>query len=214
MEEENMMKQILFVLAALALLSSAACAQTPASPTVDPGQIQASAVAAANTMVALTQAAIPTDTQMPPTPLSSPTDQSTPTPFALPTLDNSFPTASAPTLAPASGGTSVANCNQPLALKTGGPKTPLHIINSTKGTANIGLYLSLNAFGDCGFVRTSPIAKNGSADYTLPAGCYYPTAYVNDPNHQSTAQGPTFCIKGPLKWTIFVEPDNFKISPP
>ena len=207
-----MMKQFLITVAALALLSSAACAQ--ATPTVDPSQIQASAVAAANTMVALTQAAIPTATEIPPSPLPSPTELPSPTSFALPTLDSSsFPTAvgSVPTNLP-SGTTSVDNCNQPLGLKTGGPKTPLHIINTTKGTANISLYLSKTPFGDCGFVRTSPVSKGGTADYSLPAGCYYPSAYINDPKHQSTAQGPSFCIKGSLKLTLFIYADNFKLS--
>lgn len=204
-----MMKQILTGSAALVLLMSAACAQ--ATPTVDPSQIQASAVAAANTMVALTQAAIPTDTQVPPSPLPSPTELASPTPFALPTLDtsNAFPTASIPTAV----GTAGVNCNQPMSQNPAGKKTPLHIINSTKGTANISLYLSITPFGECGFARLSPVAKGGDESVTLPSGCYFPSAYVNGPK-PSTPYGPSFCIKGSLKWTLTIQADNFKISPP
>src|SRR5512140_986942 len=77
------MKRVLFTSMVLALLLSA-CA--PATPTTDPAQIQASAVAAANTMVALTQAAVPTETPVPPTALPSPTPLPSPTLLALPTL--------------------------------------------------------------------------------------------------------------------------------
>lgn len=204
-----MMKQMLFVVAAIALLSSAACAQ--ATPTVDPSQIQASAVAAANTMVALTQAAIPTDTPVPPSPLPSPTELPSPTPFALPTLDNSsFPTASVPTVS-AGAGTSVSNCNQPMSINPAGKKTPLHIINTTKGTVNLSLYLNITPFGECGFARISPIPKNGSSDYTLPSGIYYACGYANDPKHQSTPCGYTFNLKGPLKLTLYIYADTFKL---
>ena len=196
---------MLFVVAAIALLSSAACAQ--ATPTVDPSQIQASAVAAANTMVALTQAAIPTDTQVPPSPLPSPTELPSPTPFALPTLDNSgFPTASVPTV---SVGSTSDLCGGPMAAKPAGKKTPLHIINTNKGPAIVSLALSKTPFGECGIISVT-IAKGGSADLTLPSGCYFPAAYVSKPD--STPWGPSFCIKGTLKLTLFIYKDNFKLA--
>lgn len=201
-----MMKQILIAVAATALLASAACAQ--ATPTIDPNQIQASAVAAAGTMVAMTQAAIPTATELPPSPNPSPTElPSSPTPFALPTLDNSFPTASAPTAS--TGGDP---CNQPLSLNPAGKKTPIHIINNTKGTVNLSLYLNKTPFGECGFARIAPIPKGGSADYLLPSGTYYACGYANDPKHASTPCGFTFTTKGPLKITLFIKTDTFAIS--
>ena len=196
MEKEKMIKQMLFVVAAVALLLSAACAQ--ATPTVDPAQIQASAVAAANTMVALTQAAIPTGTDVPASPLPSPTELASPTPFVLATLDNSFPTASVPTLP--SGTSSADNCNQPMSVNPAGHKTPLHIINTTKGTVNLSLYLNKTVFGECGFARISPVPKGGSS------------GYANDPKHQSTPCGYTFSIKGSLKLTLFIYADTFKLS--
>ena len=207
-----MMKQFLIAVAALALLSSAACAQ--ATPTVDPSQIQASAVAAANTMVALTQAAIPTATDIPASPLPSPTELPSPTPFALPTLDNSsFPTAvgSVPTNLP-SGTASGDNCNQPMSMNPTGKKTPLHIINTTKGTVNLSLYLNKTPFGECGFARISPVPKGGSGDYTLPSGTYYACGYANDPKHQSTPCGYVFTTKGPLKLTLYIYADTFKLT--
>ena len=59
------MKPIMIVATMLAFLISACGAK--AVPTIDPAQVQASAMAAANTMVAMTQAAIPTETLAPPT---------------------------------------------------------------------------------------------------------------------------------------------------
>jgi hypothetical protein len=205
MEKEKMMKKILFAVAAMALLSSAACAK--ATPTVDPAQIQASAVAAANTMVAMTQATIPTATEIPPSPLPSPTELPSPTPFTLPTLENTFPTALPPTTA-----SSGDSCNAVMAAKPAGPKTPLHIINTTKGSVNLSLYLNKTPFGECGFARLSPIPKNGSADFTLPSGTYYACGYANDPKQQSTPCGYTFTLKGSLKLTLYIYPDTFKLS--
>ncbi|NOH03527.1 MAG: hypothetical protein HND47_16975 [Chloroflexi bacterium] len=73
-----MMKKILPILAALALFV-AACGQ-PAAPTMSPEEVQGTAVAAAWTMVAMTQASIPTATPPPPTETPSPTSLPTFTP--------------------------------------------------------------------------------------------------------------------------------------
>ncbi|HEY9151300.1 MAG TPA: hypothetical protein VIN60_00325, partial [Anaerolineales bacterium] len=58
------MKPILLIATVAAFLLSACGAK--AVPTIDPAQVQASAVAAANTIVAMTQAAMPTETPVPP----------------------------------------------------------------------------------------------------------------------------------------------------
>src|SRR5512134_3965377 len=72
-----------------------ACGAPPA-PTANPVDIQNTAVAAAFTMVAQTQAAVPTATPLPPTEAPTQTPLPTNTPVALPTLSTpASPTAAA-----------------------------------------------------------------------------------------------------------------------
>src|SRR5512142_179852 len=163
------MKPVLFVTMLLALLLSA-CA--PATPTADPALIQASAVAAANTMVAMTQAAVPTATPVPPTPLPSPTPLPRPTLLALPTLSISTtspqtgPTTGAPSNTGGSGGDP---CNAPMAAKPLGPQVPVLILNTTKASVILSVWLSqTTSFGECGY-RGFNLDQGGSTTTTLPA---------------------------------------------
>ncbi len=169
------MKRVPFVTIALALVLSA-CAQ--ATPTTDPAQIQASAVAAANTMVALTQAAVPTETPVPPTPPPSPTPQPSPTLLALPTLQlTTLPTLAAPPTTSGggssggSGNTGGDPCNAPMPAKPAGPQVNVRIKNSTSGSIILSVWLTaVNDFGECGY-RGFNLEKGGSLTTTLPEGC-------------------------------------------
>ena len=190
---------------------SAACA--PATPTADPAQIQASAVAAASTMIAMTQAAIPTPTEVPPTPLPSPTPLAPPTPLELPTLAFSVPTA-APTQS------SGDDCNHLLDLNAvGNARAKLLINNNTKGPVTLTMgWSSKNAFGQCGYLSWSNIGRNSSITVSLPqtgtGPCYWAYAWVNDPKHQSTISQGGFCMNNPDKWTFDVGYDTIKLTPP
>src|SRR5512140_672960 len=144
------MNRIPFVMIFAALLLGA-CAPK-AAPTVDPAQIQASAVAAASTMIAQTQEAMPTDTPVPPTPLPSLTPLPSPTTGVLPTLQN----LPAPTTA--SSGSGAGDCNHPLDVSASGAQAPVLINNDTKGPITFTLYLgSKNSFGQCGYLSWGPI---------------------------------------------------------
>jgi hypothetical protein len=188
------MKRVPFVTIVLALLLTA-CAQ--ATPTTDPAQIQASAVAAANTMVALTQAAVPTETPVPPTALPSPTPLPSPTLLALPTLA----VATLPTQPTQTGGSSGGNtggsgggntsgdpCQAALTTKPGGPLIQVRVLNATKASIVLSLYLQKNSFGDCGY-RSFNLEKGGSTVASLPLGCYFGGAFVNDPKKPTKAFG-------------------------
>jgi hypothetical protein len=210
------MKQILFVAAALVLLLSSACAQ--ATPTVDPAQIQASAVAAANTMVAMTQAAIPTATDVPPTPLPSPTELPSPTPEAIATLDlSSFPTASAPTTA--SGTTGSDPCApdapyKPMDPGAAGPKIRnLDISNETAGTVTLSLYLNKTPFGECGGTAFN-LGKHQdiSVDY-MKIGCYDAGAFINGKT-PSKAFGHFCIMDNTHKWKILVGTEVIRLIGP
>ena len=178
------MKHILFVAATLALLLSACGPQ--AAPTIDPAQVQASAIAAADTMLAMTQAAIPTATPIPPTPIPSPTLEPSPSPIPLPTLS----VQTSPTVAASSSGTSGDPCNGAMADNGGPDIKNVRISNENNVSIILSLHLDKNAFAECGF-RGFNIGANQSINVTdLKAGCYFAAAYVGS---KSKAFG-SFCI--------------------
>ena len=202
------MKRILFVVATLALLLSACGPQ--ATPTIDPALIQASAIAAANTMVAMTQAAIPTATPVPPTPVPSPTLAPLPTPVSLPT----FAAAASPTLAASSGGADT--CNHVMDMGAAGPTTTIHIRNKTNGHANGSIWNNQkNAFGQCGYIYIS-VAPRDSVNISVPlssgGACYWAYAWINDPSHLSTSSGGPFCINTISTWQIIINYDSMSIG--
>jgi hypothetical protein len=210
------MKQILFVAAVLVLLMSSACAQ--ATPTVDPAQIQASAVAAANTMVAMTQAAIPTATDIPPSPLPSPTELPSPTPEALATLDlSSFPTASAPTAA--SGGTGSDPCApdapyKPMDPGAAGPKIRnLDISNETNGSIILSLYLNKTPFGECGGRAFNIGPHQDLTVDDMKIGCYDAGAFITGKT-TSKAFGHFCIMDNTHKWKILVGTEVIRLIGP
>lgn len=165
------MKRILFIGATLALLLSACSPQS--TPTVDPVSVQASAIAEANTMVAMTMAAIPTATPIPPTPVPSPTLEPSPTPIPLPTLS----TLASPTAAANTNGTSDP-CNGPLANNGGPDIKNVRISNLNNEAIKLSLYLNKNAFAECGFRGFSLGPNQETNSYNLKVGCYHAAAII------------------------------------
>ena len=200
------MKRVVFATAVLVGMLSAACA--PATPTIDPAQVQASAMAAASTMIAMTQAAIPTATPVPPTLAPSPTPLPPPTLAVLPSI-------TAPTISPTTSGT---DCNHLFDLSESGNKTsPVKINNNTKGPVNLSLSMnSPNVFGQCGYLGFN-IPKGQSIFPKLPqtgqGPCWWGYAWVNGPQ-PSTSQGGPFCWNNTDKWTLDIGPDVIKLTPP
>ena len=184
-------KSALTTITVMVLLLSA-CG-TKAVPTVDPALVQASAVAAANTMLAMTQAAMPTETPIPPTLEVTDTPQPTPTIPPLPT-NLVFPS---PTTAPApSSGSSGGECNGPIVASKGENLFTVLINNKTNDLLGVSLYLNKNSWGDCGY-WSSPagISANSSASVTLPASnsCYHVTAW-NLAGKPDFMNGNNFCV--------------------
>lgn len=200
------MKALLYATAALGLLAGAACA--PVAPTVDPAAIQASAVAAASTMVAMTQQAVPSPTEVPATPIPSPTPLPSPTLIELPTL-----AFDVPTLAPAPAATSGSDaCNGPMAASPAGPLVRLRILNTTNGTVVLSLYLEKNSFGECGYRGFNLDAHDSLVASDLPQGCYFAGAFVGDPKRQTKAFG-SGCILGTDNGTVSVGNEAITVEP-
>jgi len=177
---------------ALALIISACGAE--ATPTANPLDVQNTAVAAAFTIVAETQAAIPTATALPPTETSTPIPLPTDTPLPPPTLEATITTAPQ-----ASGNTDP--CNAVMPANPAGKPTRIRLINLTKAPMTVSLYLNITPFGVCGF-RGYSLAKGATTVITnLPQGCYNVSVFVNDPKNPSRAFGYG-CINNPDTWTF------------
>ena len=205
------MQRILFATILFALLLSA-CA--PAAPTVDPAQIQASAMAAASTMISLTQAALPTATEVHPTPILSPTPLPPPTLAPLPTLN----ALASPTARSGNSG----DCNGLLDVGASGPTATVVIQNDTKGPIIFSMGISTkNTFGQCGYMSWGGIAKGNSITVSVPQirtnlgdSCYWTYAWINDPKKPGTVSAGGFCIDNAQKWKFDVGYDKIRLTPP
>ena len=174
-----MKRNALIIGVVLSLLLSACGAQ--ATATVNPVDVQHTAEAAAFTMVAETQAAIPTETPLPPTEAPTQTPLPTLTPLSSPTLDPLIstpvgltitPQANIPTFTPQAG-SGQDPCNQALTAWKG-PSANINIVNETKpqGTLVLSLYV-VTDLGQCGYLYVTGDSITG------PVGQYSAGAFVN-----------------------------------
>jgi hypothetical protein len=163
-------------------------------------------VAAAFTVVAETQAAIPTNTPIPPTDTPSPTPISTETPVLLPTLEAS------PTTASQSGGGDP--CATRVLSAPKGRETIIRIVNLTKVAVTVSIYLNETAsHGECGY-RAYTLGKNDDVVITdLVQGCYNLWAWSDDPKGRFNSSGYG-CINNPDKWTFEVNTGSIKFVGP
>ncbi len=172
-----MLKRVLPILLGVAVMLAACGPQ--GTPTMPPEDVQNTAVAAAWTMVAATQQAIPTATPLPPTETPSPTPLPTFTPLALPSLSQTIPS---PTQAVAAG-----DCLGPLNMGEAGPTVNVRIENQSGGAITISLNLNpKNAFGQCGALAYQ-LGKNEKKIVSLPKGFWWAYAWVTLNNTSSTS---------------------------
>ncbi len=162
------------------------------TPTMSPADVQGTAVAAAWTMVAQTEAALPTATPIPPTDTPSPTPLPSDTPAAS-------ATSAFATVPPTLNVSGTDNCVHPLNVGEAGPTHPTLIKNQSGGSMNLSLNLyAINAFGQCGALSYSNVGKNNSFTVQLPAGNWFAYAWV-------TLKGSSREVSG----SFFVQPAQF-----
>jgi hypothetical protein len=200
-------------LVAITMLISA-CG-SPAAPTVNPVDIQNTAAAAAFTMVAQTQAAVPTETPLPPT--EAPTQTSLPTETLLPSptaLDIALSPTTAPTTSVGQGNATVDPCSTRTLSAPRGRETVIRIVNTTKVPVTLSLYLNeTEAHGECGY-RGYTLAKNNDVVITdLVQGCYSIWAWSDDPRGKFNSSGGG-CINNPDKWTFEISESMVKFVGP
>jgi len=199
-----MLKKILPILIALVVLLTACAPQ--AAPTMSPADVQNTAVAAAWTMVAATQAAIPTNTPVPPTEVPSPTPLPTftPEPLVIPTL----PQLALATPTTAAAASDPNSCLKPLNMGEAGPIKRVRIENETSGQVNLSLNLwKPNLFAQCGALAYV-VKKGQKIIIEIPNGDWYAYAWVLDP----PSTGEESFYLGPSKTKdlnrLVIRPDN------
>jgi hypothetical protein len=199
------MKRNVLVTGVAFILLASACAPQ-GTPTANPVDIQHTAEAAALTMVAETQQALPTATPIPPTDTSSPTPAATNTPLALPTLGTpgTLP-ANAPTFtqqvsqSSSGSGDTEDICNQPL-TSWQGPTANFSIANETKpeGTIVLSMYV-VTDLNQCGYLIITGDSFSG------PIGQYSAGAFITG-KQNFKAFGGFRITEG--NWKIVVKNDS------
>jgi hypothetical protein len=166
-----------WILFSISVLVLTACGPTP-EPTMSPADVQGTAMAAAMTMVAETQAAIPSATPIPPT------EPPTATPFPTNTVPPLVIETSTPTLVQAIGAlptntSSVGSndpCNQPL-TSWEGESAKMYLRNNTKPKGSVILALGFTTeMGECGIISAS---FSDNATITVPMGVFWASAFVS-----------------------------------
>jgi len=198
----------LSIILLLTLFASACSA--PATPTIQAADVQNTALAAAFTLVAQTQAAIPSNTAVPPTLTPLPTETpilfTTEAPLTLPAQ---AATVTATQAAQAGGNSDP--CNAPLKSNPSGRPTRIKLENQTGAPITVSLYLNLTAIGECGF-RGYNVGKGGTTTITdLVQGCYNASVYVNDPQKPTKSFG-SGCINNPDQWTFVIKREKVTLQ--
>jgi len=213
------MKRISLLTAVIIALLISACGAPPA-PTMQAVDVQNTAVAAAFTMVAQTQAAIPTNTPIPPMDTPTQTPLPTDTPLPLPTsatLATVAAVAGAPTTAPASSGSGDSGADPCLTRVLSDPpgkETTIRVVNTTKLAVLVSMYLNETASkGACGY-RSFNLAKNNDIVFTdLVQGCYNLWAWSENAKGKFFSSGGG-CINNSDKWTFEIRESNIKFVGP
>jgi hypothetical protein len=206
-----MNKLMMILLAGMFLLT--ACGPE-LEPTMSPEDVQGTAFAAAWTMVAETQAAMPTATPIPPTETPLPT--SLPTNTFAPLIQPTQPFLVPPTVTPVAQATVADICSDLRHIIPGdsaGPKTTIKIVNENNSAATVSIYLNKTVFGECGY-RSYSLSKNGSTVQTLPQGCYSAWAWSQDSKNTFNAAGYGLCVNNSDKWTMVIRGERIIMLPP
>jgi len=200
------MKRILLTFTLMAFLL-AACSSA-SEPTLTAADVQGTAVAAAWTMVAATQAAIPTAT---PIPSATPLPTNTVPPLELQTQ---FPTQPFEMVPSPTATVNKDTCNKLMDADPDGPTFPLKIINETKAPVTISIQITQKTpFGVCGY-RSYQVGSRGNILVTFPQGVMYGFAWINDPKSPTTASGGPWKPNNTDKWTVYIKESGLYMKGP
>ncbi len=198
------MKKLIFVLAALGLVLSACGGSTKVeTPALTGEDVEATAFAMAWTMAAETQTAMPTATNTPLPPTLPPTATLIPA-TATPAVTNTpLPTATK----------EKDECNKPLSGWEG-KESKILVVNETKSTVVVSLFLYQSARGYCGYLSTT-LNKKQSTTFTVPIGFYSASVWT------VAGEQPSFShwldltgVLNPDKHTLYIRDNKLKFVTP
>ena len=186
------------VLTVSLIISACGARGVQSTPTINAVDIQSTAAALAFTVIAQTQAAIPTAT--PPPPTATFTDTPAPTPTFLPLPSSAITLTPVPS-GNSGGGDPCVNQVMPAILK--GEPVKIRINNSTKVAVSFSIYLNQNGpQGQCGY-RTYTIDPGQALVLNdLVAACYTLWAWNPDPKAYFIVTNGTSCVDTSANWVF------------
>jgi len=200
----------------LTLIISACGAAPQVTPTVNLTDRQSTAIAAAVTNLAETQAAIPTTTPPPPTAILTNTPAPT---VALPAIPTSGPTLTplpgeisfTPTPDQNSGaGDPCINTVLPASLP--GLTIKIRIDNPTKATIMVSVNLQQSGpQSPCGYRGYNLTAGQSLVISDLVEGCYTLWAWNPDPKEYFIVTNGTSCLNNSKSWTFDITTNSIKL---
>jgi hypothetical protein len=203
------MKRFMQLLSLLTIIVLLAACAPQAAPTPSLAELQATAMAKAQAQVALTAAAIPTATAIPPTPVPP-----TPIPPTEPPVQI-VPQTPIPAIVQAPADPLIGAesndgnaCNSSLNVMKG-PHVSVTFINKAKGQVSFYFYIYQTAFG-CGFSDVS-LDSGDSTTISVPQGCYDFYGWVNGAK-PSTPAGYG-CFKKDTPATVTIRADDVIVLP-
>jgi len=192
------------ILMTMLIISACGAKGTP-PPAVSAVDMQNTSVAVAQTMIAETQAAIPTAT--PPPPTETFTDTPAPT--------NTFLPLSELTLTPAPNGNSggADSCeNKVLPALLQGETVKIRINNSTRATLAVSVYLNQTApQGECGYRPYTLEPGQSVVINDLIAGCYTLWAWNPEPKDYFIVTNGTNCLDSSYQWAFDISTRDIKL---
>jgi hypothetical protein len=194
------------ILTAVLILSACGAGGPPATPTINPVDLQSTMMSAALRIVAETQAAIPTATLQP-----TATTTNTPVPTAT------FPPMPSPDIAftPLPGGNSAAGdpcIYQTLPAPLVGDKIRVRIDNPTSSTLMVSVNLQQTGPQSlCGYRGYSLAAHESLVLNDLVVGCYTLWAWNPDPQDYFMVTNGTSCLDTSNSWTFDVTPNGLNL---
>ena len=198
------------VLMTTLLISACGARSTQVTPpsTVDAVGLQNTMAAAAFTMVAETQAAIPTATSPPPTATFTDTPAVTVTIPPLPSLGATF------TPVPeANSGAGDPCINQVLPATLQGEPVRIRIDNSTRAALNVSVYLnSTGPQGVCGYRSYTLDPGEFVVINNLIEGCYTLWAWNPDPEEYFIVTNGTSCIDNSDTWVFNISTGSIQLG--